>query len=382
MARFRDRYLLKTIKNFLGEKMVFLGGARQVGKTTLCLQFLNPKSVKSTSYLNWDDPTARLKIINNEFPEDKKILCFDEIHKFKKWRSLIKGLYDTKNYKYKFLVTGSARLDYYRRSGDSLLGRYRYLRLHPFSLEEMPAFNKKVTEVLLEFGGFPEVLLKQDKRSLRLWQRERVYRIINDDVREINNIKEINSLEKLAEDLQRRVGSPLSVKNIADDLEVHHATAGRWIEILDNMYYSYRISPYGAPRIRAVKKEQKLYLWDWSVIEDKGLRFENMVASHLLKYCHFLEDSQGYPMELRYLRDTDKREIDFVVLRNSKPLFAVECKLGNESLSPNIFYFKERTKIPLFYQVHLGQKHVEKEKGILILPFWRFVQDVTDSIYK
>ena len=157
MSAFYKRYLTQPIRGFLKDKMVFLGGPRQVGKTTLCLHFLKPSSIENPAYLNWDDPSARYHIKKAEFPINKKMICFDEIHKFKNWRSLIKGLYDTKKYKHQFLVTGSARLDYYRRGGDSLLGRYRYLRLHPFTLGELSAAsNKTNTETLLKFGGFPE----------------------------------------------------------------------------------------------------------------------------------------------------------------------------------------------------------------------------------
>ena len=363
---------MKSIKDFLKDRMAFLGGPRQVGKTTLCLQFLNPSSVENPSYLNWDDPAARYNIKKAELPANKKIVCFDEIHKFKNWRSLVKGLYDTKKYKYKFLITGSARLDYYRRGGDSLLGRYRYLRLHPLTLGELSA-DKTTTEALLKFGGFPEPFFKGSEKNLRLWHKERTYRVINDDLRDLDRVKELNAIELLADALPFRVGSPLSIKNLADDLEANHVTIKRWIQILDNIYYSYRISPYGAStRIRSVRKEQKLYLWDWSVIENVSLRFENMTAGHLLKYCHFLEDTEGEKMELRFLRDTDKREVDFVVLKNKKPLFAVECKTGEKNLSPHINYFKARTGIPQFYQVHLGSKHIELDKKTMILPFWKF----------
>ena len=369
------RYLKTAIQSFLKERMVFVGGPRQIGKTTLCLQFLSPPSIKNPAYLNWDDPQARYKIKKLELPVNKKTLCFDEIHKFKNWRSLIKGLYDTKKYKYKFLVTGSARLDHYRRGGDSLLGRYRYLRLHPLSLGELNSFNKTSTQKLLKFGGFPEPFFKGTETHLRLWHNERTYRIINDDIRDLSQVRELNSLELLADALPVRVGSPLSIKNLADDLSVHHKTVKHWLDILDNIYYSYRISPYGAPKIRAIKKEQKLYLWDWSLIEDLSFRFENMTANHLLKYCHFLEDTKGYKMELRFLRDTDKREIDFVVLQNKKPIFAVECKTGEKNLSPHISYFKSRTNIPKFYQVHLGSKHIELDKKTTILPFWLFCKE-------
>ena len=355
--------------------MVFLGGPRQVGKTTLCLRFLKPHSEENPAYLNWDDPTARHNIKMANFPADQKILCFDEIHKFKNWRSLMKGLYDTKKHKYKLLVTGFARLDHYRRGGDSLLGRYRYLRLHPLTLRELSSPNKSTTQSLLKFGGFPEPFFDGTEKNLCLWLRERTYRIINDDIRDLNQVKELNSLELLADILPSRVGSPLSIKNLADDLSVHHATVSRWVQILDNIYYSYRIMPYGSPQIRAVKKERKLYLWDWSAIEELPFRFENMVASHLLKYCHFMEDTEGEKMELRFLRDTDKREIDFVVIKGKKPLFAVECKTGEKKLSPHISYFKARTKIPKFYQVHLGTRHTEVDQTTLIVPFWRFCQD-------
>ena len=346
-----------------------------MGKTTLCLRFLKPSSEKNPAYLNWDDPIARHNIKTAHFPTDQKTLCFDEIHKFKHWRSLMKGLYDTKKHKFKFLVTGSARLDHYRRGGDSLLGRYRYLRLHPLTLGELSSPDKSTTQSLLKFGGFPEPFFDGTEKNLRLWLKERTYRIINDDIRDLNQVKELNSLELLADALPFRIGSPLSIKNLADDLNVHHATASRWIQILDNIYYSYRIMPYGPPQIRAVKKERKLYLWDWSAIEKLPFRFENMVASHLLKYCHFLEDTEGEKMELRFLRDTDKREIDFVVLKGKKPLFAVECKTGEKNLSPHISYFKSRTKIPRFYQVHLGTRHTEVNQTTQIIPFWRFCHD-------
>jgi len=374
MGYFHSRYLLKPIKAFLRNRMVFVGGPRQVGKTTLCLQFLHPPFVSNSAYLNWDDPQARYRIKNLELPIDKKMLLFDEIHKFTSWRSYMKGLYDTKKYKYKFLVTGSARLDLYRKGGDSLLGRYRYLRLHPLTLKEL-SFNKDTVEKLLKFGGFPEPFFNGTERNLKLWHRERAYRIINDDIRGLNRVKELTSIELLADALNERVGSPLSIKNLADDLNVHHATVDNWVQILDQIYYSYRIAPFGSPRIRAVKKEQKLYLWDWNTIGDLGFRFENMVASHLLKYCHFLEDTEGDKMELRFLRDIDKREIDFVVIKNKKPVFAVECKTGEKNVSPHIHYFKKRTRIPEFYQVHLGSRHVEVDKGITILPFWRFCAD-------
>jgi predicted AAA+ superfamily ATPase len=185
-------------------------------------------------------------------------------------------------------------------------------------------------------------------------------------------VSELSLLERLAEALPDRVGSPLSIKNLAEDLEVDFKTALRWVEIFENLYYVFRIPPYGAPKIRAVKKEQKLYLWDWSPISSPGARLENLVASHLLKFCHFRQDREGHRMELRFLRDIDRRELDFVVLEDRKPIFAVECKTGQGSLSRHIPYFRARTSIPKFYQVHLGTEHKSPMEGVQILPFVEF----------
>ena len=190
---------------------------------------------------------------------------------------------------------------------------------------------------------------------------------MRDDVRDLERVREISLVELLADALPPRVGSPLSVKNLREDLEVAHDTVERWLGILENLYFCFRIPPFGAPRIRAVKKSPKLYLWDWSAVEDEGARFENMVASHLLKLCHFVEDTEGRRMELRFLRDTDGREVDFVVLRDRRPLFAVEAKAGERGVSPAIRYFRARTAIPAWYQVHRGTKDVVAD-GVRILP--------------
>lgn len=354
--------------------MVFLGGPRQVGKTTLCLQFLKNKSPKNDAYLNWDDIHSRANLRKGILPPDE-LLVIDEIHKYKLWRQLLKGFYDKNKGSQNYLVTGSARLDYYRRGGDSLMGRYHYLRLHPLSVNEARIETKRDLESLLRLGGFPEPFYSQSERERKLWGQERLYRIVNDDIKSLENLKEYSKLELLAETLESKVGSLLSLNSFQEDLSISQKTVAHWIDILDRIYYSFRILPYGPPKIRAIKKSQKLYLWDWSEIENPGSRFENLVASQLLKYCHYLTDTHGEKMELRYLRDTDKREVDFVVLKNKRPLFAVECKTGEKSLSPHINYFKERTAIPKFYQVHLGDKDYLKD-GVRVLPFIKFCKEL------
>lgn len=376
MKKLLKRYLKNTVDQDLAERMVFVGGPRQAGKTTFALTFLSNATERHPAYLNWDNSANRLSLLKGQLPANQKCIVLDEIHKFARWRNLVKGFYDTNKSSVSFLITGSARLDYYSKGGDSLQGRYNYYRLHPLSLNEL---NTNPTHEdfkhILRFGGFPEPCLKGEARFWRRWQRERVQRVIYDDISLLENVREISLLELLAEELPNRVGAPLSIKNVKELLDVSHETADRWIRIFERMYYCFRIAPYGAPKIRAVKKEQKLYLWDWSLVPEPGPRFENFIASHLLKFCHFREDTQGFKMELRFLRDTDKREVDFVVLKEGKPLFAVECKTSPKSISPSIHYFNERTDIPLFYQVHEKMDDYVKN-GVRVLPVQTFCREM------
>jgi len=376
LMKIRSRYLRKPVESDLKEKMVFVGGPRQVGKTTFALGFLGRSAEAHPAYLNWDNPAQRSEIMKGKIPPGESFVIFDEIHKFTRWRNLVKGLYDTHKAKVSFLVTGSARLDYYRKGGDSLQGRYHLYRLHPFSLREMsPNPDPDDLSALLRFGGFPEPLFKGEETFRRRWQRERLQRVIYEDIRDLEHVKEISLIELLVEELPHRVGSPLSVKALSEDLQVAHETVERWLGILERMYVCFRISPYGHRRIRAVKKEQKLYFWDWSQCPEEGARFENLVACQLLKYCHLVEDTEGYKMELRFLRDTDKREVDFVVLKDTRPLFAVECKTGEKSVSPAARYFRARAPLENFFQAHLGKQDYGNEKtDVRVLPFIRFCE--------
>lgn len=374
-----ERYLKADIAETLLKKMAFIGGPRQVGKTSLALSLLGGKVTEThPGYLNWDDPKVPPRLRRGELPANEPSIILDEIHKYARWRNLVKGLHDTEKSQRRIIVTGSARLDHYRKGGDALTGRYRYYRLHPFSLNELMttgATADAALAALLRFGGFPEPLLAQNERDLRRWQRERMSQILRDDLRDLERVREISLVEHLAELLPEKVGSPLSINSLREDLQVDHKTVERWLTILENLYVCFRLPPYGAKRIRAVKKEQKLYLWDWAMVQESGPRFENLVAAQLLKYCHWQEDVEGYRMELRYLRDTDKREVDFVVLQNRKPVFAVECKTGEKSLSPALRYFAERTDIPRFFQVHLGTAHYQ-QGNLTVLPYTRFCQEL------
>jgi len=371
-----DRYIKAFVEQDLREKMVFLGGPRQVGKTTLALSLLDGGNEEHPAYKNGDSLTARKALLQGALPAEQDLVILDEIHKYKGWRNLVKGFYDVNRSRKRFLITGSARLDHYRRGGDSLQGRYHYRRLHPLSLHELSRSpTRSDLDHLLRFGGFPEPFLKGNTRHWKRWQNERQSRVIHDDLVSLEHVKEVSQLDLLAQVLQERVGAPLSINNLREDLSVAFETADRWVTMLENLYFCFLVRPFGLPRLRAARKERKLYMWDWSVCDKESARFENLVASNLLKYCHLAEDNEGDRMELMFVRDSMQRELDFVVVRNHKPEFAVECKTGEHGLSRNIPYFAQRTTIPHFYQVHMGSTDCEYAAcRARILPFTAIAQ--------
>ncbi len=384
----KNRYLTDNILNDLKNKMVFIGGARQVGKTTLARDIIS-KKFKNSSYYNWDFNLDRKKIISGELPGENSLLIFDEIHKYKKWKTLIKGIYDSYKDKYKIIVTGSARLNIFRRSGDSLQGRYHYYTLHPFSLAELENicnnihpfeeinFNSKfynsTFESLLTFGGFPEPFLSQDSKTLRRWHNEKLERLFKEDIRDVENIRDIHSMRLLGDILPSKAANQLSINNLSEDLEVSHRGISNWLNVLEAFYYSFRVYPFSSKIIRSLKKESKLYLIDWSEIENEGTRFENLIASHLLKFVQYLYESEGYKAELFYLRNVDKKEVDFLITINRKPWFSVETKLSDKNPSSNILYFKERLKIPYNYQVVKEEMIDIQKDGIRIISASKFL---------
>jgi predicted AAA+ superfamily ATPase len=369
----KNRYFHNDIVADLKDKMVFIGGPRQVVKATLA-KIIGEKNYKSPVYLNWDNRADRQAILGQKFPSEADLIIFDEIHKYKHWKNYIKGEYDRNKNRYDIIVTGSARLDIYRRGGDSLLGRYHYLRLHPFSQRELSgrppdsspelqfiksdAKSYGIFSGLLEFGGFPEPILKKELRTLRRFHNNRLDRLVKEDIRDIENIRDLSAMQILADLLPGKVGSLLSLNNIKGDLHVNFKTVSKWMDILEKFYYHFRIYPYASSPIKSLRKEPKMYMWDWSQVESEPPRLENMAASHLLKYVHYLYDSQGYKAELNFLRDIEQRETDFLVSINKKPLFAVEVKLNDEKISKDLLYFRDRLKIPFVYQV-IKEKNID-----------------------
>jgi predicted AAA+ superfamily ATPase len=362
----RERYLTKFVIEDLKKKMVFVGGPRQVGKTTLALELIAKRFGRS-GYFNWDSRIDRRKIMQSIWPGDVDLIILDEIHKFKKGKSYVKGEYDTLKEKYRFLITGSARLDIYRKGGDSMLGRYHYYRLHPFTLAEaagrtsMPEVMKEIPipsksereifKALNKFGGFPEPFIKQNSRVLRRWHNEKTERLFREDIRDIEPVRDIVNMQLLGDILPDRTGSLLSINSLREDLEVSHRAVSSWLNILESFYYCFRLYPYVGKNFRSLKKEAKLYLWDWSEINDEAVRFENCVASHLLKLTHFLQDYEGYKANLYFLRSAEKKEVDFLLTIDEKPWFAIEAKMNDTNVSSSLYYFKEKLQIPFCYQV-------------------------------
>lgn len=365
----RARYLKKQVIADLERKMVFVAGPRQVGKTTLARGLPGG----SSGYLNWDDPEHRERILKRELPR-AGLWIFDEIHKYRKWRNYLKGLFDTRQPRQRILVTGSARLDFYRFGGDSLQGRYHLLRLHPFSVAELGIDGAAEFNDLLTLGGFPEPYLSGSETEARRWSRESRSRLVREDVVSLERIQDLGQLELLMLRLPELVGSPLSINAVREDLQVSHKTVATWLQVLERLYAIFRISPFGAPRVRAVKKEQKHYHFDWPVVPEMPQRFENLVASHLLKWVHYEQDAHGRDLELRYFRDTDGREVDFVVTERLKPILLVEAKWSDTAVDRSLQYLKARFPKAEAWQISaVGKKDYVTPTGIQVAPSVSFL---------
>jgi predicted AAA+ superfamily ATPase len=336
------------------------------GKTTLSKQIIG----KNGLYHNWDDIQFRriwTKHPNKTLPIKNGVgVIYDEIHKTNKWKSTLKGIYDTREVICPIIVTGSARLDVYRKGSDSLMGRYFNFRLHPFSLGELlhktilsPKNivnraldlnkSKLATEAwssLSKFGGFPEPFIKQSAKFYNIWRQGRITKVVREDLRDLSNIPELAKIEMLISIMPERVASPLSIVSLREDLEVSYDAMKRWLQYLQQLYYHFELKPWSKNIPRYLKKESKLYLWDWAENDNEGTKFENIVAFHLLKACHYWTDSGEGNFDLFYLKDKQKREIDFLITKNNKPFLPIECKLNSSNLSPHLYTFNKYLKLP------------------------------------
>jgi len=364
MKRYLEPYLLKDLQ----KKMVFLGGPRQVGKTTVSKNILNV--LPSGVYFNYDADTHRKSILQKEWKSSDQLIIFDEIHKYKHWKNFVKGVYDTQKEDHSFFVTGSARLDTYKKGGDSLLGRYHYWRLHPLTLDEIPEniHPKEAFERLMTVGGFPEPFLENNEEYARRWRRERYDRVIREDIQDLEMVHSLKDIQILASLLQERVSSTIVTSHLAGDIQVAPDTIKHWIEILERMYLCFSITPYTAKLSRTLQKPKKIYFFDnMDVRGDEGARFENLVASHLLKRLHFLEDKTGYRFELRYIRDREGREVDFVILKEGEVQELIETKWNDSSISGHLKYFQKKIHAPRAIQLVARRERGFEKDGIEVL---------------
>ena len=346
--------------------MLLLPGPRQVGKTTAARMTLESWPDKGL-YLNWDIATHRKRILGGEDlladwrrPNKRPMIVFDELHKMRRFKSWLKGFYDQFGHEAAVWVTGSGRLDLYQKGGDSLLGRYFLYRMHPLSLGELHGMEKqgklsdpdsrwnhftsgdlggKDVEPLLKFGGFPEPFLKQNQSFHTRWIRSRRELITHEEVRDLTRIEDVDRLEHLVRLMNPRIGAPLSVNSLKEDLGVAFETVRRWIRALDRLYYVYSVPPYSRRLQRAIKREQKYYFWDWSEVSDAGARFENFVMSHLLKACHAWTDFGLGDFRLWYVRDREKREADALITRDDQPWMILEIRRSDMHLSKSLQRF-------------------------------------------
>ncbi len=359
-------------------QMLFLSGPRQVGKTTSSLTETSPGY-----YLNWDNDVHRTLILSGpiavarhlglqELVATLPVVVFDEIHKYRYWKRFLKGFFDTYENQIRIIVTGSARLDVYKRGGDSMMGRYFLYRIHPFSTREVvdPTFKERDIsppvacpdfDILLKHGGFPEPFVQRNDRFTSQWRRLRLDLLFKEDIRDLTKIQDLGQMEVLAKILTNQVGQLVDYTSLANQVKVSSPTVQRWMKVLSSLYYCFTIQPWSKNISNSLIKQPKVYLWDWSMVADIGARNENFVASHLLKAAQFWTDSGFGDYGLYYLRDKSKREVDFLLTKNGKPWFLVEVKTSDKGISPSLYYFQKETKAEHAFQVSFERPFVEKD---------------------
>lgn len=334
-----ERSIAAALKEDLGNKIVILSGPRQAGKTTLARNLL-----KDHQYLSFDLSEDRTLMFKKEWDRRKDLIVFDELHKMRNWKSWIKGVFDKEGLPPRILITGSARLNQFRKTGDSLAGRHFSYRLHPFDLKELklksPLEIEQAFEGLLEFGGFPEPFLKGEKRFYNRWQAGHLDLILRQDLIDLEGMRDIRGIELLVQLLSERVGNPVAAASLARDLQRDPKTAASWIEILEDLHVVFRLTPWSKSLVRAVRKEPKYYFFDTGAIRaDLPAKFENLVACALYKEVQRLNDVEGVRATLHYLKAKGGREIDFLVAIDDKPKWLIEAKWGDVDLSPSFRTF-------------------------------------------
>ena len=385
----KPRYLQSIVpKDALkSHKMAFISGPRQVGKTTLGKQLLKSKD----NYFSYDQTEFRKTWAHRPESALDNIgagpVLFDEIHKDRKWKSKIKGLYDVHSPALSFIVTGSAKLDIYRKGSDSLLGRYIPYRLHPFSVAENisppgPDHILKTFKLsyqwndLMRLGGYPEPLLSGTEKKAQRWSRLWLDRLAYEDTRDIKTLYNLNSFRVLLDLIPEKVGSLFSFHSLKEDVGTAYATVREWVLLSEMLYYGFFIRPYSKNIKRSLRAGPKFYLYDILQIpkSQPARRCENLTALHLIKACHFWTDTAEGLFNLFFVRDREKREVDFLITRDKAPWMLVECKSRSESLSPHLLYYKNILKSPLNFQL-VDSKTCDKKhrlKNIRVIGYEKF----------
>lgn len=361
-----------------GRQMRFIAGPRQVGKTTLAKAWLSEKGCEGL-YYNWDK-----REVKNRFRADpyfynadalvnagpsKRWICFDEIHKYPKWKNILKDAFDSFEEKFQFIITGSARLDFFRKSGDSLSGRYFMFRLLPVSLMELTSQQKTLPvknakefieenisqtsyhddlEQMLMFSGFPEPLLKGNEVFSSHWHDEYIDTLVKEDLRDLTKIHDLENVVTLMRLLPGRIGNPLSINSLMEDMEVSYNAVRNYVNSLVLTYVIFRVHPYDKRVNRALKKENKVYFYDWTLVSEPAKRFENYVACELKNRIELWSGMTKHKFELFFVRTRDKKETDFLITRDQSPYFLAEVKMSDEGVeSHNRLHAAKLGNIPL-----------------------------------
>lgn len=359
---FKPRYLQKYLLKDLNEKILILTGPRQCGKTMLSQHF---SSSKSYDYFNYFDPQDRLMIENKQWNRRVRYLVFDELHIKTDWKKWLKALYEKEGLKQGIVVTGSSRLQAYNRSGDSLAGCFFTFRLHPFDLKELCQIHKNLRSEtlltrLLEVGGFPEPFFKGSKVFYNRWQKTHTEAILKEDLLELDRYHRISQLKTLLELLKSSVGKTIQYESFAKTLGCDGKTIKKMLDLLEAFYFVFKVPPYYSNISKSIRKQAKYYFYDIPQVEEKGSRFENLVALALLKKNHFQEDCFGEKKELFYIRNRDKKEIDFLLTKNNQPSHLIEAKWKDDRLSPHFDLFAK--DLPAGIKKTQVVRHLEREK--------------------
>lgn len=368
MKRLQYELILKD----LAKKMVFLTGPRQVGKTSLAKQI--GSGVAKSVYLNYDALADREIIKKSSWLPDTELVILDELHKMPGWKNYLKGIYDTRPPHLKILVTGSARLDTFRHSGDSLVGRFYRHRLTPLSIREIPDASEATLDRLISRGGFPEPYLAEDAREADRWRLQYIDGLIRIDILDFDKIHDLRAMQLTLDLLRQRVGSPLSYTSLAQDINCAPNTVKKYVEILEALFIIFRLPPFHRNIARSLLKEPKIYFYDTGLVQgNDGILFENMVALSLLKHVNAIEDYQGKRAELRYLRTKEKKEVDFAIIIDNEPVSIIEVKQSETDISPSLRYFHQKYGFPAIQLVRY-LRHEQMVDGIELRRAFPYLQ--------